>query len=158
MSFTKDKESDNYSTDKISWELIKDFIPKDKIIWCPFYSDGKQKIYFKEMGLDIIHDDKDFFNYTPKYDILIDNPPFSKLREILNKLKKLDKPFILIMPTSKLNALWVQRMFKKHLQLIIPKKQKLFFTHIDPKIIYTCGWGTYYYCYKMNLKKDLNFL
>ena len=30
MSFTKDKDSDNYATDKIGWEIIKDYIPKDK--------------------------------------------------------------------------------------------------------------------------------
>ena len=26
MSFTEDKESDNYATDKEGWEMIKDFI------------------------------------------------------------------------------------------------------------------------------------
>jgi hypothetical protein len=44
---------------------IKDYIPKDKKIWAPFYCDGKQKEYFEEMGFDIIHEDKDFFSYTP---------------------------------------------------------------------------------------------
>ena len=33
--FTEDKDSDNYSTDKIGWEIIKDYIPKDKVIWSP---------------------------------------------------------------------------------------------------------------------------
>ena len=43
MSFTKDKDSDNYATDKSGWEKIQKFIPKDKLIWSPFYCDGKQK-------------------------------------------------------------------------------------------------------------------
>ena len=30
MSFTNDKDSDNYATDKIGWEIIKNYIPKDK--------------------------------------------------------------------------------------------------------------------------------
>ena len=47
MSFTNDKDSDNYATDKKGWEIIKEYIPKDKIIWSPFYCDGKQKEYFK---------------------------------------------------------------------------------------------------------------
>ena len=49
MSFTQDKDSDNYATDKKGWEIIENYIPKDKIIWSPFYCDGKQKEYFKEI-------------------------------------------------------------------------------------------------------------
>ena len=43
MSFTQDKESDNYATNKDGWLMINDYIPNDKIIWAPFYCDGKQK-------------------------------------------------------------------------------------------------------------------
>ena len=38
--FTDDKATDNYATDKVGWELIRDYIPKDKKIWAPFYCDG----------------------------------------------------------------------------------------------------------------------
>lgn len=157
MSFTLDKDSDNYATDKKGWEIIKQYIPQDKVIWSPFYCDGKQKEYFEEMGYNIIHEDRDFFSYTPDYDIVVDNPPFSKLRPILERLKKLDKPFILIMPSSKINAVWFQKLFKDHLQLIIPLK-KIPFTNLNPNIPFNFNWGTYYYCYKMNLEKDLIFI
>jgi len=157
MSFTKDNLTDNFITNKNEWERIKEYIPKDKIIWAPFYCDGSQKKYFKDMGIDIIHEDKDFFTYTPECDIIIDNPPFSKLRDILNKLKEIDKPFILIMPSSKINAVWFQRLFKDHLQVIIPFK-KIFFSNLNPDIPFNFNWGTYYYCYKMNLEKDLIFI
>ena len=156
MSFTNYKDSDNYVTDKKCWEIIKEYIPTDKKIWSPFFCDGKQKEYFAEMGFDIIHEDEDFFENN-KGEIVIDNPPFSKLRDILNKLKVLDKPFILIMPSSKINAVWFQRLFKEHLQIIIPLK-KISFTHIKPEIKFNFNWGTYYYCYKMNLPKDLIFI
>ena len=63
MSFTNDKDSDNYATDKKGWEIIQSYIPKDKVIWSPFYCDGKQKEYFEEMGYNIIHEDKDFFSF-----------------------------------------------------------------------------------------------
>ncbi len=157
MSFTSDKESDNYITNKEDWLRIKKYIPEDKIIWSPFYCDGKQKEYFKEMGFDIIHEDDDFFSYTPEYDIVIDNPPFSKLRDVLDKLQKLDKPFILIMPSSKFNAVWFQKYFGKYLQVIIPLK-KIQFTNLNPNISFNFNWGTYYYCYKMGLEKDLIFI
>ena len=89
MSFTKDKDSDNYVTNVDDWLRIKEYIPKDKIIWSPFYCDGKQKEYFKDMGFDIIHEDKDFFSYTPDYDIVIDNPPFSKKKRNIKKIKRI---------------------------------------------------------------------
>jgi len=159
MSFTNDKDSDNYATDIKGWEIIKDYIPRDKIIWSPFYCDGKQKEYFKELfDLDIIHEDKDFFSYTPNYDIVIDNPPFSKMKDICIRLKELDKPFILIAFSKVILMKWFQRMFKDNLQVIIPFKRPTF-THLtNPKKGYTPPFGVQYYCYKMNLPKDLVFI
>ena len=156
MSFTKNNHSDNYITNKIDWERIKDYIPKNKKIWSPFYCNGKQKVYFKEMGFDIIHEDEDFFKNN-KGDVIIDNPPFGNLRPILERLKKINKPFILIMPSSKINAVWFQNLFSDALQLIIPKK-KLHFSHLDGKTPFKFNWGCYFYCYKMNLDKDLIFI
>jgi hypothetical protein len=159
MSFVQDKDSDNYITNKYEWERIKDYIPTDKIIWSPFYCDGKQKEYFKELGYDIIHEDKDFFSYTPEYDLLIDNPPFSKKNEILNKLNDLDKPFILICPSMLLSYKYFQTNFKdKNIQLIIPYK-RMNFKHLNSnKKNYSPPFASFYYCYKMNLPKDIIFL
>jgi len=160
MSFTGDESKDNYSTDKIGWEIIKDFIPKDGTIWAPFYNDGKQKQYFQELGFnDIIHEDKDFFNYTPdSYSYIVDNPPFSKFRLVCERLKKLDKPFIIIGFSRVLLMKWFQRLFKDDLQVIIPFTRPTF-THLThPTKGYTPPFGVQYYCYKMNLKKDLMFI
>ena len=154
--FNEEEENDNYNTDKVHWEKILKYIPTDKKIWCPFYCDGRQKTYFADMGFDIIHEDEDFFE-NDKGDVIIDNPPFSKLRPILERIKKLDKPFILIMPTDKINAIWFQKLFKDGLQLIIPTK-KIMCSHLDPEIKFKFNWGLYYYCYNMNLPRDLIFL
>ena len=158
MSFTNDKDSDNYTTDKHGWEIIKLYIPSDKIIWSPFYCDGNQKEYFKEMGYDIIHNDEDFFSYTPNYDLVIDNPPFSKMKAICIRLKELDKPFILVSFSKVILMKWFQRLFKDHLQIIIPFKRPTFTHLINPKKGYTPPFGVQYYCYKMNLHKDLIFI
>ena len=48
MSFTKQKDSDNYETDYIGWDIIKEFIPQDKKIWSPFYCTGKQKGFLQK--------------------------------------------------------------------------------------------------------------
>jgi len=154
MSFNNDKDSDNYVTNKEDWLRIKEFIPKDKKIWAPFYCDGKQKEYFKEMGFDIIHEDEDFFENN-RGEIIIDNPPFSKLKIICNRLKELDKPFILISFPKCFLTKRFQNLFKDHLQLIIPNKRPTF-THLtNNKKKYTPPFGVWYFCYKMNLSKDL---
>ena len=158
MSFVKDIDSDNYITNPNEWERIKNFIPKDKIIWSPFYCDGKQKEYFKDMGFDIIHEDKDFFSYVPKYDIIIDNPPFSKKKEVFKKLKELDKPFIIICPSMMLSYKYFQEGFSDDIQLIIPKSRIKFKHYNSNKINYTPPFASFFYCYKMNLKKDLTFI
>jgi hypothetical protein len=158
MSFTEDKDSDNYATNKGGWEIIKKYIPTDKKIWAPFYCDGKQKEYFKEMGFDIIHEDKDFFSYVPEYDIIVDNPPFSKYRSVFERLKEIDKPFIIIIFSKLIITKWFQQMFKDHLQIIFPYTRPTF-THLNnPKKGYTPPYGAVYCCYKMNLPKDIIFL
>lgn len=157
MSFTNDKDSDNYITNKEDWERIKQFIPTDKKIWSPFYCDGKQKEYFEEMGFNIIHEDKDFFSYTPEYDIVVDNPPFSKKKEILKRLKELDKPFILIAPSMLLSYKYFQEDYKD-IQIIVPYK-RINFKHLNSdKKNYSPPFASFFFCYKMELPKDLIFL
>jgi hypothetical protein len=156
--FCGDKESDNYITNGDEWKRIKEYIPKNKIIWSPFYCDGKQKEYFADMGFDIIHEDKDFFSYEPKYDIIIDNPPFSKKREVLVRLKELDKPFILIAPSMMLSYKYFKELFKDHIQIIIPEKRICFKNLNSDKKNYTPPFASFYFCYKMNLSKDIIFI
>tara|TARA_R110001632_G_scaffold13736_1_gene46929 strand:+ start:2672 stop:3145 length:474 start_codon:yes stop_codon:yes gene_type:complete len=157
MSFTEDKDSDNYITNKIEWERIKDYIPNNKVIWSPFYCDGKQKEYFEEMGFNIIHEDKDFFQNN-KGDIIIDNPPFSKKKEIFTRLKELDKPFILVCPSMLLSYKYFQELFKDEIQILVPSK-RINFKHLNStKKNYSPPFASFYFCYKMNLEKDLIFI
>ncbi len=157
MSFTKDKDNDNYASNKEVWERLKEYIPKDKKIWSPFYCDGKQKEYFKEMGFDIIHEDEDFFENN-KGDIIVDNPPFSKKKEILTRLKEIDKPFIMIIPTCLLCLKWFQKLYSNQIQMLIPMKRLTFTKLNENNNGYTPPFGSFVYCYKMNLEKDLIFI
>ena len=157
---TNPKDSDNYATDAPGWEIIKSYIPRGKRIRAPFYCDGNQKGIFKSMGFDIIHEDKDFFQEytTQEFDLIIDNPPFSTLKEIATILKELDKPFILIAFSKVMLMKWFQKLFKDDLQVIIPITRPTF-THLHhPKKGYTPPFGVMYFCYKMKLDKDLIFI
>ncbi len=155
---------DDYMTPKTAWQDINEYIPKDKTIWEPFYGDGMSGEYLEELGCKtVIHKKKDFFTYTPKYDILISNPPFSLSKEIMKRLAELDKPFILIMPSSKINTSYMRNNFmNKGLQIIIPRKRIHFIKKIDGEIPdkwkNSCNFDCFYYCYKMGLKNDIIWL
>ena len=153
---------DDYMTPKYAWENIQQYIPKDKVIWEAFMGDGKSGEYLKELGLNVIHNDNDFFE-SNEGDIVVSNPPFSKSKEIMTRLKELDKPFILILPCSKICTQYCREYFKDtELQIIIPKKR----IHFDKQINgvtpegwkNSCNFDCFYYCYKMDLKKDIIWL
>ena len=150
----------DYMTPKYAWENIKDFIPKDRVIWEAFTGDGKSGEYLRDMGFDVIHDQDDFFE-SNKGDIVVSNPPFSKSKEVITRLKELDKPFILIMPSNKINTQYF-RILKNDIQIIIPKKRIHFLKQINGKTPEgwrnSCYFDCFYYCYKIGLDKDIIWL
>lgn len=155
---------DDYMTPKSAWENIQQYIPKDKIIWEAFMGDGKSGEYLRELGFDVIHNYNDFFE-SNEGDIIVSNPPFSKSKEVIFRLKELDKPFIIIMPCSKICTSYFRETFKNadnSLQIIIPRKRIHFDKLVDgekPKgWKNACNFDCFYYCYKMNLPKDIIWL
>lgn len=152
---------DDYMTPKYAWENIQQFIPKDKVIWEPFYGNGLSGTYLRELGFNVIHENIDFFE-NDKGDIIVSNPPFSNVKEILKRLLVLDKPFILIMPSSKINTSYMREWKDKGLQIIIPRKriqfQKLVNGEIPQHFKNACNFDCFYYCYKMNLSSSIIWL
>ena len=151
---------DDYMTPKYAWENIKDFIPRNKLIWEAFYGDGESGNYLKELGFNVIHEPVDFFENNLG-DIIVSNPPFSKTKEIMIRLKELDKPFILILPSSKINTSYFRAWKDKGLQIIIPRRRIHFKKIVDGKIVESknrCNFDCFYYCYKIGLQKDITWL
>ena len=70
---------DNYMTPKSAWENIKQFIPKDKVIWEAFYGDGQSGNHLKELGFSTIHEPVDFYENNLG-DVIVSNPPFSDVK------------------------------------------------------------------------------
>jgi len=155
-TFTK---YDDYMTPNYAWDNIKDYIPKDKIIWEAFYGNGNSGNYLKTLGFNVIHEDIDFFN-NDKGDIIVSNPPFTIKKEILIRLKELNKPFILIMPCSTLTTQYIRTLFKNDIQIIIPRKRIQFIKLVDNKEIESnkCNFDCFYFCYKCNLERDIIFI
>ena len=130
---------DDYMTPKYAWEWIKDFIPKDKVIWEAFYGDGESGKFLSDLGFNVIHEETDFFTNNLG-DVIVSNPPFSKKKEVMIRLKEINKPFIIICPSSMLNTQYIRNLFKDdRLQIIIPNKRINFKKLIDGKV--PDNWG-----------------
>lgn len=160
-TFTK---HDDYMTPKSAWENIKEYIPKDKIIWEAFYGSGDSGKYLKELGFNTIHEDIDFFENN-KGEVIVSNPPFQYCPQILERLVELEKPFIMIMPSSKINTQYFRKLFSNqedHIQIIIPRKRIQFVKTVDGKVPENykscCNFDCFYYCWKMNLPRDIIWL
>jgi hypothetical protein len=147
---------DDYMTPKYAWENIKEYIPNDKIIWEAFYGDGKSGKYLEQLGFKVIHEKINFFNNN-KGDIIVSNPPFSLAKDIMNRLYELDKPFILIFPSSKINTQYFRKWKDKNIQIIIPRK-RIQFVKDGLECQNKCNFDCFYYCYKMNLPNDIIWL
>lgn len=155
---------DDYITPFSAWDNIKHIIPKDKVIWESFFCDGRSGSHLKELGFNVIHEPVDFFENNLG-DIIVSNPPYSKIPEVLARLKELEKPFILIMPSPKINTQYFRKLFcdaEDPIQIIIPKTR----IHFE-KIVNgvkpenwgnACNFDCFYYCWKIGLERDIIWL
>jgi hypothetical protein len=160
-TFTK---HDDYMTPKYAWENIREYIPKDQVIWEAFYGDGQSGQHLLDFGFPVIHDEIDFFT-NDLGDIIVSNPPFSKSKEVLTRLKELGKPFIVILPASKICTQYVRGLFSDAtdpLQLIVPRKRIHFLKQIDGVVPdglkSSCNFDCFYYCWRIGLPRDIVWL
>tara|TARA_R110001592_G_scaffold21589_7_gene86850 strand:- start:1566 stop:2066 length:501 start_codon:yes stop_codon:yes gene_type:complete len=153
---------DDYMTPKTAWENIAHLIPRDKIIWEAFYGDGESGKYLTELGFETINEPVDFFENNLG-EIIVSNPPFSQSKAIMQRLKEMDKPFILILPCSKIATSYIRDNYKNSdLQIIIPRKRIHFNKLVNGETpegwTNKCNFDCFYYCYKMNFDKDIIWL
>jgi hypothetical protein len=148
-------------TPKHAWKAVKEYIPQDKTIWEAFYGDGDSGNYLTELGFNVIHEPVDFFE-NDLGDIIVSNPPFSKSKDVMKRLLVLDKPFMIIFPSSKINTQYFREWKDKNLQIIIPRKRIHFIKKVNGEIPAdyksVCNFDCFYYCYKINLPKDIIWL
>jgi hypothetical protein len=158
------QKHDDYMTPFSAWENIQDYIPKGKVIWEAFYGDGESGNHLEKLGFEVIHKEVDFFE-NDLGEVIVSNPPFSKSKEVLERLVKLDKPFIMILPSSKINTQYFRKLFSGNanpIQIIIPRKRIHFQKLVDGKVPEdwkdACNFDCFYYCYKIGLDRDIVWL
>lgn len=150
----RDKSSDEVLTPYYAVKPILEFIPKDKIIWCPF--DKKWSVFVKllqQNGNKVIYshidEGKDFFEYEPEeYDMIISNPPFSCKDRILERCYNLNKPFMLLLPANAIQGKFRVNLFEKYgLELLIYDLRIDYHTKGNMKqTTKGCHFGSCYYC------------
>ena len=150
--------NDNYYTPREAWEDISHLIPANKIVYEGFVGSSSSGLYLDDiLPNQVIYDKEvDFFNNNFNYDVLVSNPPFSLAKEILKHLKQLNKPFILLLPVSRICTQYMRRLFKDELQIIIPKK-RINFIADDQRKKY-CNFDCFWYCYGIDMPSDIVWL
>lgn len=153
---------DEYDTPKELWENIVDYLPTngESLVWEPFYSNGESGNILSDLGCNVVQGKSDFFNVSKalieKIDLIVTNVPFSIKKEILQKLKEIDKPFILIMPASTIFTQYFSETFGNTIQVIVPKKRMHF--KKNGKLLKRTSFDSCYFCYKLDLKRDMIWL
>ena len=98
---------DEYYTRREDAEIIADQIIQIPLkVWCPFNdTDSVWKHVLTEKGFDVVATDGDFFQTEPPQGVqcIISNPPFSKKREVMERIKQLNLRYALILPFQWLN-------------------------------------------------------
>ena len=145
------KKDDNYNTPIEAFELLFQFIPRDKIVWSPFYNDGNLNM---PKDIKCIHTDNDFFQYEPDtYDMIVDNPPYSRKKEIFERCEKLGAPYALLVPFDSLERQYLNETMKtRDVTVVIPRKR---YKYNDNKV--TMPFKSVWVCIGFGLKRQLIF-
>jgi len=156
--------NDEYYTPKIIFENILHYLPRDKIYLDPFFGNGTSINNLNKLGLNAIGSNIDYFDALRdlQYDVIITNSPFSRgiLIEFLYNLSALDKPFVIILPITKIFSKYFRTAFRqyKNIQLIIPSKRLAFDDPTKPNNKSNPSFCCCYICYRMDLPSDIIFL
>lgn len=148
------RKDDDYETPLSAWKMIAPYLPRDKTIWEPFFASGQSGSHLRALGFTVIHEDEDFFE-SNHGDIVVSNPPFSKKQQVMQRLKALDKPFVMLLPASVLGTKFLSDLFPD-IQIVIPKGRINFLK--NGELTKGVWFASFFYCWKMNLPRDLLFL
>jgi hypothetical protein len=164
INYSKTGAYDEIYTPAYAVMPILEFIPKNKIIWCPFDTEESQYVkIFKQRGNDVIYshknENKDFFEYQPdKWDIIVSNPPYSIKNKVLKRCYELGKSFALLLPLTTLEGVERNKLFRQYgIQVLVLDKRINFLDYMKRGKNNSGNWfNSSYFCWKL-LPKDLMF-
>lgn len=125
IGYLSSNKNDECYTPYYAVEPIIKYIPKDKVVWCPFDEEWSAFVQLLRQNGNVVilshlRDGYDFLNYEPfYYDIIVSNPPFSIKDQIIKRLYELNKPFIILLPLNTLQGISRYKYFKDGIQLLV---------------------------------------
>lgn len=133
------------------------YLNKNWRIWDSAWWSGRLAEHFKKQGFVVVGEDNlDFLDENLDCDCIITNPPYSKKDDFLRRAFEIGKPFAFLLPLTTLEGIKRGKMFKdNNIQLIIPNKRINFEIPSGKK---SSWFATAWFCYKLNLPKDLMFI
>ena len=151
--YSKGSNDECYTPRYVVKELLP-YLPKDKVIWCPFDTEESEfvKVLLGE-GFEVVNSHlfygQDYYTYEPKHwDIIVSNPPFTNKRKIFERALSFNKPFALLMSNTWLNDSAPKVLFsEKDLQLLMFRNRIKFLNNgiINNKITFSSS----FYCWNL---------
>jgi len=143
--------TDEVQTPEIAINCLLPYLKKGWTIWESAWGGGSLAKHLKKQGFNVKKDPRNL-----DYDIEITNPPYSKKELFLEEAYIRQKPFAFLMPLTALEGKKRGELYRKYgIQLIIPNKRINF---IMPNKQGGSWFQTAWFCYKLNLPKDLMFV
>lgn len=146
--YSKGSNDECYTPRYVVKELLP-YLPKDKVIWCPFDTEESEFVkVLSEEGFEVVNSHlsygQDYYTYEPNYwDIIVSNPPFTNKRKIFERALSFNKPFALMMSNTWLNDSAPKVLFReKDLQLLMFRNRIKFLNNgiINNKITFSSSF------------------
>lgn len=142
--------------------LLLPYLNKDWEIWDCAFGSGRLAHHLQEKGFKVFgNKDINFLNFFSEnlgfnFDCIITNPPYSLKDKFLKRAFEIGKPFTFLLPLTTLEGIKRGKMFKDNgIQILIPNKRINFEIPSGKK---SSWFATAWFCWKLNLPKDLNFV
>jgi len=122
---------DEYETHPDALRFMASFLDREHhVVWEPFWSTGFSGDFLRNEGFAVVHEPVDFFALEEPpagVNVVVTNPPFSKKREVFERLFALEMPFVLLVPTYTLHAQYFQRMLSEEqradMRVVFPQRR-----------------------------------
>jgi hypothetical protein len=113
-------------------DLLLEFLPKDQVVYDPFFHTGAGETYLKSKGYKVRPaKGVNFFDRNErdkdKYDVIVTNGPFSRLPDIIEEFNRMNSPFALLAPIRSLTKRYMSlNLEDPAVQLIIIQSDVVF--------------------------------